>query len=89
MTDFSIRKLKNSQEHKSKVRTENDKVAQEEWEEDNCGQQAVKIMFWLQMSDDMEKGYRKLTWGSAKENSVTKGQLGTQSVNISGTRNKV
>lgn len=85
MTDFSIRKLKNSQKHKSKVRTENDTVAQEEWEEDHCGQQVVKIMFWLQMSDYTEKGYRQLTWGSAKENSVTKGQLGTQSKHL---RNK-
>lgn len=41
------------------------------------------------MSDYTAKGYRKLTLGSAKENSVTKGQLGIQSVNISGTRNKV
>ena len=49
VTDFSIKKVKKRQDHKSEVRTENDRVAQGEWEEDSCGQQMVKIMFPSQM----------------------------------------
>lgn len=32
MIDFSTAKMKNRQEHQSEVRTENDRVVQEEWE---------------------------------------------------------
>lgn len=59
VTDFSIKKAKKRQGHKSEVRTENHRVAQGEQEEDSCGLQMVKIMLPSQMSDYTEPGLQE------------------------------